>query len=91
MNKKELIRYVSYATGHTQRETALIVDAVFAEIAEALAAGDKVQLTGFGTFSLRERAARTGKNPKTGEAIQVQACKVPVFKAGNGLWKSVNR
>jgi len=66
------------------------VNAVFATIEEALAKGDKVQLVGFGTFEVRERAARTGRNPQTGEEIQIAASRVPAFRAGKALKDSVN-
>ena len=61
------------------------MDALFESIAEALASGDKVSLTGFGVFEVRERAARTARNPQTGEPIEVPASKAPAFKAGKGL------
>ena len=59
--------------------------AVIACIGDALASGDKIQIAGFGTFEVRERAAKTARNPRTGETIDVPACKVPAFKAGKGL------
>ena len=70
----------------SQKKTAeKAVNAVIACIGDALASGDKIQIAGFGTFEVRERAAKTARNPRTGETIDVPACKVPAFKAGKGL------
>ena len=66
------------------------MDATFDAIARSLKKGDKVSLVGFGTFEVRKRAARTGRNPKTGETIKIKASKVPAFKAGKGLKDTVN-
>lgn len=85
MTKHELISKVSEKTGLSKKASALAVDAVLDAIAEALAAGEKVHLIGFGTFEVRERAARIARNPQTGEPVEVPATKVPVFKAGKGL------
>ncbi len=90
MNKGELIDAVASATGGTKASSAAAVDAVFDSITRALRRGDKVQLTGFGTFEVRHRAARMGRNPQTGEAIKVAASKAPAFKAGKSLKDAVN-
>ena len=74
-----------------QKEAEKVVGAIFSSIEEALAKGDKVQLVGFGTFEVRERAARTGRNPKTGEDITIAAAKVPAFKPGKALKDAVNK
>ena len=84
-NKQDLIAKVAEATELTKKDSAAAVDAVFASIEEFLAAGEKVQLIGFGNFEVRERAARQGRNPQTGEAISIAASKVPAFKAGKAL------
>ncbi|GAB6936032.1 HU-related DNA-binding protein HupN [Calditerricola yamamurae] len=85
MTKQELIAKVAEKSGLSKKASALAVDAVLDAIAEALAAGEKVHLIGFGTFEVRERAARIARNPQTGEPIEVPATKVPAFKAGKGL------
>lgn len=85
MNKSELVESVADAAGLTKADAANAVDAVFDSVASALKSGDKVSLVGFGTFSIRERAARQGRNPKTGETIKIAASKSPAFKAGKGL------
>jgi DNA-binding protein HU-beta len=85
MNKSELIDAISSKSELTKVQAGLALDAVIASVGEALKSGDTVTLVGFGTFSVKERAARTGRNPKTGEAIQIKASKVPGFKAGKGL------
>lgn len=90
MNKAELIGSVAEKAGMPKKDAEKAVNAVFATIEEALAKGDKVQLVGFGTFEVRERAARTGRNPQTGEEIQIAASRVPAFRAGKALKDSVN-
>ena len=90
MNKNDLIKAVAESTGVSKKDTAAVMDAVFANIADAMAKGDKVQLVGFGTFEVRDRAAREGKNPQTGEPVQIAACRVPAFKAGKALKEKVN-
>ncbi len=85
MNKTDLINAVAAKAGISKKDADKAVAAVLASIEEALKAGDKVQLIGFGTFEVKERAARTGHNPKTGEAIEIAASKVPSFKAGAAL------
>ena len=90
MNKTELIQAAAEASGVSKKDTAAVVEAVFTNIAEAMAKGDKVQLIGFGTFEVRDRAAREGKNPRTGEIVKIDACRVPAFKAGKALKDKVN-
>ena len=85
MNKTELIAAVAEKAELSKKDADKAVAAVFAAIEDALKAGDKVQLIGFGTFEVKERAARTGHNPKTGESIEIAAAKVPSFKAGAAL------
>jgi DNA-binding protein HU-beta len=89
MNKTELVNQVAKTAELTQKETSKAVDAVFDTVLEALKNGDKVQLIGFGNFEVRERAARTGRNPQTGEEIQIAAGKVPAFKPGKALKDAV--
>ena len=91
MNRTDLIENVVESTGVTKKEATAVVTAAFDAITEALVAGDKVQLIGFGTFETRERAARMGKNPQTGEAVEIAACKAPAFKAGKALKEAVNK
>ena len=88
MNKTDLVNAVA-AAGFTKKDADKAVAAVFGAIEDALAKGDKVQLIGFGTFEVRERAAKEGRNPKTGETIKIAASKVPAFKAGAGLKNAV--
>lgn len=89
MNKAELVSYVADKADITKKDAERVVTAVFDSIEQALAEGDKVQLVGFGTFEVRERAARTGRNPKTGEEINIPATQVPVFKPGKALREAV--
>ncbi len=90
MNKAELIGSVAEQAGMSKKDAEKAVNAVFAAVSDALADGQKVQLVGFGTFEVRERAARTGRNPQTGEEIQIAASKVPAFRAGKALKESVS-
>lgn len=85
MNKAELINAAADKAGLSKKDTEAAVDAAIKAITEALAAGDKVQLVGFGSFEIRARAARIGRNPKTKEEIKIPASKVPAFKAGKAL------
>ena len=85
MNKAELIQAVVAKSGLSKKDADAAVAAVVDAITEALKAGEKVSLVGFGTFAVKARAARTGKNPQTGEAIEIAACKVPAFAAGKAL------
>lgn len=89
-NKQDLITKVAEATSLTKKDSAAAVDAVFATITNYLSAGEKVQLIGFGNFEVRERAARTGRNPQTGQEIKIAASKTPAFKAGKALKDVVN-
>ena len=89
MNKTELLNAVAAKAEISKKDADKAVAAVIASIEEALVAGDKVQLIGFGTFEVKERAARTGHNPKTGEAIEIAAAKLPSFKAGAALKNAV--
>ncbi len=91
MNKTELIAAVAEATGVSKKDAAAVIDATFSTITTAIAAGDKVQIIGFGTFEARERAAREGLNPQTKEKVAIAACKVPAFKAGKALKDTVNK
>lgn len=88
-NKAELIEKVATATDLTKKDASKAVDAVLSSIEEALANGEKVQLIGFGTFEVRERAARKGRNPQTNEEIEIPASKVPAFKPGKALKDAV--
>ena len=90
MNKTDLVEVVALKTGKTKKEAEAMVNAVNEAIAEALAAGDKVQLIGFGTYSVKTRAAREGRNPKTGEAMTIAASKTPAFAAGKALKDAIN-
>ncbi|MBX6395657.1 MAG: HU family DNA-binding protein [Alicyclobacillaceae bacterium] len=85
MNKMELIAKVAEKSGLKKKDAEAAVNSVFEVISEALANGDKVQLVGFGTFEPRRRAARTGRNPQTGEEISIPESVVPAFKPGNKL------
>ena len=91
MNKTELIKAVAEAAGVSQKEAGAVIDATFNCIAQKMAEGDKIQLVGFGTFEVRERAAREGLNPQTKEKVAIAACKVPAFKPGKALKDTVNK
>lgn len=91
MNKNDLIAGVADSTGLSKADAGRAVDSVFDTISSALAGGDEVRLVGFGTFSVAHRAASEGRNPRTGERIQIPASKQPKFKAGKALKDSVNR
>jgi DNA-binding protein HU-beta len=90
MNKAELIDAVATKTGLQKAEATRAVDAVFDAVTGALKGGDSVSLLGFGTFVVKARAARTGRNPRTNEPIEIPATKVPGFKAGKALKDAVN-
>jgi DNA-binding protein HU-beta len=90
MNKSELIDAVAGATGLSRNDATSATEAVLGTIIATLGKGDQVGLVGFGTFSVRERAARTGRNPQTGETIQIKASKSPGFKAGKAFKDAVN-
>jgi DNA-binding protein HU-beta len=89
MNKSELIGMVSEKAEMSKKDTEKVVSAVFDSIVDGLAGGDKVQLVGFGTFEVRERKQREGRNPATGAAITIPALNVPVFKAGKAFKERV--
>ncbi len=89
MNKGELVAKIAEA-GLSKKDAGVALDAAIAAIEDALVKGESVQLIGFGTFSVKERAAREGRNPRTGETVTIQASKAPVFKAGKSLKDKVN-
>ncbi|HZW82909.1 MAG TPA: HU family DNA-binding protein [Candidatus Deferrimicrobium sp.] len=89
MNKTDLVTAVAEKTELAKKDAEKAVNALFASIEEALANGDKVQLVGFGTFEVKERKERTGRNPQTKEQITIPASKVPAFKAGKALKDAV--
>ena len=90
MNNTQLIEAIAAKADIKKKDAEAAVNALTDVIAEALKAGDKVQLVGFGTFEVKERGARTGRNPQTGEAIQIAASKLPAFSAGKALKDAVN-
>ena len=90
MNKTELIDAVAEGADISKAAATRAVDTMLDSISKSLAKGDQVTLVGFGTFSVKERAARTGRNPRTGEPIDIPAAKVPGFKAGKALKDAVN-
>ncbi|MBG9829481.1 MULTISPECIES: HU family DNA-binding protein [Bacillus cereus group] len=90
MNKSELIKQVAIQSELTKPQASLAVDAILESIQHALQNGEHVQLLGFGSFEVRERATREGRNPQTGESITIPARKVPSFKAGKALKEAVN-
>ena len=90
MTKAELITKVADATDSTKTDAEKAINAVFEAIAQALAAGDKLQVIGFGTFEVKQRAAREGRNPSTGATISIPAMKLPSFKAADKLKKACN-
>lgn len=90
MNKSELIEQIASSADISKAKAGAALDAVIGSITGALKAGDSVSLVGFGTFSVKARAARTGRNPQTGATIKIKAAKVPGFKAGKALKDAVN-
>lgn len=90
MNKSELIDAIAQHAEMSKADAGRALDAVTESITQALKAGDSVTLVGFGTFEVKARAARTGRNPQTGKAIAIAASKLPSFKAGSNLKKAVN-
>lgn len=90
MNKKDLVQKIAETNELTKQQAADVLDTVLDSIGDAIAAGDKVQLLGFGTFEKRERPARTARNPRTGETIEIAAVSVPAFKSGKALKDKVN-
>lgn len=91
MNKTELIVAIAAKTGETKKDAEATLNAFVNVVSETLAKGDKVQLVGFGSFEVRKRAARKGRNPQTKEEIKIPASKAPVFKAGKALKDLVNK
>ncbi len=91
MTKAELVDEIAQKADLTRKHSEVIVDAVFSSIIGALQGGDKIELRGFGSFRVRHRASRTGRNPKTGEGVLVPAKKVPYFKPGKELRELINR
>ncbi|REE94270.1 DNA-binding protein HU-beta [Paenibacillus taihuensis] len=91
MNKTELIAKVAELTDLSKKDASKAVDAVFDAISESLQSGDKVQLVGFGNFEVKSREARKGRNPQTGEEIDIPASKIPSFKAGKSLKDQVSQ
>lgn len=90
MNKTDLIKNVAENAELTKKDAEKAIKAVFEEISQALAEGNKVQIIGFGTFEVRQRKAREGRNPRNNEPIQIEASKTPAFKAGKQLKDLVN-
>jgi|TARA_B100000959_G_C14478599_1_gene418226 DNA-binding protein HU-beta len=90
VNKNDLVSAVADSAGMSKADAAKAVDGVFDAISGALSGGGEVRVVGFGTFSVANRKATTGRNPRTGEAIQIPASKQPKFKAGKGLKEAVN-
>ena len=90
MNKSELVDAIADSAGLSKADAGRALDSVVQTVTNALKKGDTVSLVGFGTFSVRARAARTGRNPRTGETIQIKAAKNPAFKAGKALKDAVN-
>ena len=91
MNKAELIAAVAAKTGETKKAAEEFVNAFVSVVTDSLVKGEKVQLVGFGSFEVRKRAARKGRNPQTKEEIKIPASKAPVFKAGKALKELVNK
>lgn len=91
MNKSELVAAIAEKAGVSKKDTEAMLKAFIETVEGAVKAGDKVQLIGFGTFEAKARAARTGKNPRTGEKIKIAASKVPAFKAGTAFKELLNK
>ena len=91
MNKSELIAAIAAKTGETKKNAEASLNALIDVVTESLVKGDKVQLVGYGSFEVRKRAARKGRNPQTKEEIKIPASKAPVFKAGKALKDLVNK
>jgi DNA-binding protein HU-beta len=90
MNKNDLISAVTTSSGLNRNDAVKAVEGVFEAISDALKKGDEVRLVGFGTFTVAKRKASTGRNPRTGEAMEIKASSQPKFKAGKGLKDAVN-
>ena len=91
MNKTQLIAELANKTGLAKKDAEKALNAFVEVVNDALVAGDKVQVVGFGSFEVKERPARTARNPRNGEEIQIEASKAPVFKAGKALKENVNK
>ena len=91
MTKVEFVNAIAEKAGLSKKDAEAAVNAYTEVVTNALVSGDKISLIGFGTYEVRDRAARTGKNPKTGEAIEIPASKAPAFKAGKALKDAVNK
>ena len=91
MNKSDLVDMISEKTGLTKVDSGKAIDAFIASVTEGLAKGDSLSLVGFGSFSVKKRAARIGRNPKTGDPVNIAAANIPGFKAGKGLKEAVNK
>lgn len=91
MNKAELTAAIVKKTGFTKKDAEKAIVALTEVVTETLAAGEKVQIVGFGNFEVRERPGRVARNPRTGEQIEIESSKAPVFKAGKALKDSVNK
>ena len=91
MNKSELVAHIATSAGLTKAQATAALQAFETSVIDTLANGGEVTLIGFGTFKVTERAARTGRNPKTGEEIQIAASKVPTFKAGKAFKQALNQ
>lgn len=89
MNKNQLVANIAEKSGLTKKDVELVINNLLDEITNALAKGEKVQFVGFGTFETRKRSSRTGRNPQTGETINIPETIVPAFKAGNKLKEAV--
>ena len=90
MNKGDFVGAVADAADMTKADAERAVEAMFKVVKKALKSGDSISLVGFGTFSVRKRAARTGRNPRTGDTVKIKASKIPAFKAGKGLKDAIN-
>ena len=90
MTKNDLIKTVAGKVELTQKDVSKVVDSLIETIVEGVASGEKIQLIGFGSFEVAERSARTGRNPQTGETIEIAASKTPKFKAGKAFKDAVN-
>ena len=91
MNKGELVAALAAKTEMTKKESEAALNGIIDVIAESMAKGEKVQLSGFGTFEAKNRPARVARNPRTGDSVKIEACKAPVFKAGKALKDAVNK
>jgi DNA-binding protein HU-beta len=91
MNKNELINKVAEKTGISKKETESVINEALDQVMDTLAEGEKVQFVGFGTFEVRQRASRTGRNPQTGETITIPSTSVPGFRAGNKFKDAVKK